>query len=82
MPQKNPGGAGAKPPLPRSHRKLALSSNFTMRVWKSSPFPYDVKVEIAYDVSLENNSYRLKEKRQAGVSPDPGSTQEVITQKS
>ena len=28
-----------------------------MAAWKSAPFPYDVKVGIAYDVNLENNSY-------------------------
>jgi hypothetical protein len=55
MPRKNPGGSGAEPPLPNSHRKTALSSNFTMAAWKSAPFPYDVKVGIAYDLNLENN---------------------------
>ena len=29
-----------------------------MRAWKSAPFPYDVKVGIAYDLNLENNNYR------------------------
>jgi len=50
------GGGGPPPPLPLSHRKPALSSNFMMAAWKSAPFPYDLKVGIAYDVSLENNT--------------------------
>lgn len=57
MPKKNPGGPGAKPPLPLSHRKPALSSHFTMAAWKSAPFPYDLILEIPYDVNLENNIY-------------------------
>ena len=52
---KNPGGAGAKPPLPLSHRKPATSSNFTMAPWKSASFPYDLIVEIPYDLKVENN---------------------------
>jgi len=28
-----------------------------MTAWKSASFPYDVSLEIAYDVNLENNSY-------------------------
>jgi hypothetical protein len=27
-----------------------------MAAWKSPPFPYDVKVGIAYDLNLENNT--------------------------
>ena len=28
-----------------------------MAAWKSPPFPYDLILEIPYDVKVENNSY-------------------------
>ena len=77
---KNPGGAGATPPLPLSHRNLALSSNFTMAPWESTPFPYDLKVGIAYDVNLENNSYPPAiNGREAWRVKNPGASSEALT---
>lgn len=73
-----------------NRQAIILTSNKAFADWSKVFADDPIMASAALDrllhrstvINIRGESYRLKEKRQAGACPDPGSTQEVITQKS
>ena len=72
----------------RNRQAIILTSNKAFADWSKVFADDPIMASAALDrllhrstvINIRGESYRLKEKRQAGACPDPGSTQEVITQ--
>jgi DNA replication protein DnaC len=73
-----------------NQQPIILTSNKAFADWSKVFADDPVMASAALDrllhrstvVNIRGESYRLKQKRQAGVCPDPGSTQEASAQKS